>query len=283
MGKLRVVKYLVITISLIVLYILLGFAFGGNHHWMIFFSLTGTFLISVYLFRRYPRQQHLFISLLLVLPIILSLTVVSIPKTFLLSSTYIIFIPVSCYLAFIFYKKEKLITMILSFILFVLISFIYFPNQLLYWSNKQSRDISDYTEIVLLNKDQNTVRLDDSKITILDFWHTACVVCFEKFPDFEKSYLKFKDNPNIEFYSVNVPIRGNTHEKTVALVNKLDYKFPTLYTTSREEAEKNGLYEYPTIYIIKDGKITYKGPLETRPHIFFYNFNNEIERNLEDL
>jgi len=50
--------------------------------------------------------------------------------------------------------------------------------------------------MIFTTKNGAKVQLDTvkNKLIVLDFWTTTCGVCFKSFPDYEKIYLKYKDN-----------------------------------------------------------------------------------------
>lgn len=61
-------------------------------------------------------------------------------------------------------------------------------------------------------------------------------------------------------------------------MDELNYKFPTLYATSIKDVENLGIYAYPHLLILKNGKIRYDGRLETDKYIFVNHLQSEIDK-----
>ncbi len=274
--------YLLLALSPIIIYIIFGGIFGGNHKWIISLTLPSVFILSYVLFRKNELKKHLKLSLIMILPIFLLFLIASFYSEFSIILIYLVFIPVSTFFGWLFSKQKSLWIPIFSFILFPLVGHVIFPNFLVLQNNIGARTNKEFMKLSLINKDQETVELDKSKIIVLDFWTTSCGVCFKKFPDLEKYYLEYKDNPNVEFYSINVPLERDKFNKVIKLVENLNYKFPTLYATSINEVENIGIYSYPHLIILKNGKLRYDGRLETDKYIFVNHLKSEINNLLTE-
>ncbi len=273
---------LLTSISIFVFYFLYGIIFKGNHKWMLLFTLISSFCISYFLFSRIDYKNSLKWYLILVLPFILCFTVFSffVGLTFVLP--YILFVPLSSLFGFRFAVKRGIVLPATAFFLFFIMSFVFFPNMLVYMNNKGARTNKLFKSLTLIDKSRDTIHLNPSKIIALDFWTTSCGVCFEKFPGLERNYLNFKNNKDIELYSINVPMKENNFDATIELVNNLGYKFPTLYATSIEEVQQLGIDAYPHLLVLKNGKIRYDGRLEVDKDIFINNITTEVTRLLNE-
>jgi thiol-disulfide isomerase/thioredoxin len=196
---------------------------------------------------------------------------------------YLILLPLSLFLGWLVKNKSKLFGLIYGIL--IVFCFLYgFDNWNSYIRNYNSRVNQQFPPIELVNSNNTKVKLDtiQNKIIVLDFWTTSCGVCFKKFPDFEKVYLEYKNNPNIVFYSVNIPIRRDTLSKTKQLVKELGYKFPTLFANSNKIPNSLGFNLYPHLTIIKNGRIRYNGNLVVSQKIKVYNIRSEINRLLNE-
>ncbi|MBC7641731.1 MAG: redoxin domain-containing protein [Flavobacterium sp.] len=134
-----------------------------------------------------------------------------------------------------------------------------------------------------MDKDENQVKLNKEKIIVLDFWSTNCSICFEKFPDLEEIYQKYKTEKNIEIYTVNVPVGRDKFHRTIKILDSIGYKFPKLYTRSMKEIEDSLHFnKFPHLIIIKNNRIRYDGVLVTEKYRRIYNIESEINRLLKE-
>lgn len=280
MATMKILEKIFASFSIFIMYIILGLIFNGNHKWMILFVLISTFSISLILFKRHDKKQIKKIFLLLVLPPIIIFLLLSIFTSFIYTTVYMVFIPLTVYFAYNFYTKQKLVKLVFFGAIFCFASFIVLPNQIVFFDNIQARKIRPFNGLTLIDVNKENVKLDTNKVIVLEFWNTACKICFEKFPEFEKQYLNYKSNPNILIYSVNVPLKRDSLKNTISLIKRLDYKFPTLFAINQKEIDSYNIYSYPHILIIKNNEIRFSGRLEFENKILIYNFKNEIERNL---
>ena len=274
----KILLYLLIAITPIIIYFIFGGIFGGNHRWIFSLTLPSIFVLSFLLFNKIEKKEHLKLGLTIILPIFLIFFITSFFAGFSRTLMYLIFIPISVYLGWLFSNRKSILTLIFSFILFAFVGLILFPNLFVLQNNIGVHTNEAFDGISLINKNKESIELDKSKIIVLDFWTTSCGICFKKFPDLEKYYLEFKNNPNVEFYSINVPLKRDEFSKVVKLVDDLNYKFPTLYATSIKEVENLGIYAYPHLLIIKNGKLRYDGRLETDKYIFVNHLKSEINK-----
>jgi len=258
------------------------FLFRGDHLWVSFVVLIATF-ISAYFYFINNKKSYLYGFLLTSgLPFVLFAGILlsgGIPHIY----TYIIFIPILNFIGWCFAETNKKIYILIAALFISCASFVFLPNVINYANNKNPRTNELYPNISLIDKDEQVVKFAKNKIIILDFWTTSCGVCFKKFPDLEKVFLKYKNNPQIELYSVNVPLKRDSFEKIKELVGNLDYNFPALYAISEEKTEKEfNIKGYPHLVIIKNNKIRYEGFLNIDKNIFVYNTYNEIERLIDE-
>lgn len=193
----------------------------------------------------------------------------------------ILLLPITTYLAFKALEKKKFIK---NGIIVVLISFFgsyyVFPNYFQFYQayiKKEVKINQPFPNIGLTNKNKEQVMFDKDKIIVLDFWTTSCGVCFREFPLFNDLTLKYKDNSQIEFYSVNVPLKRDAFEKNVEIIEEYKYSFKNIYAISDDEiSEKLNIYAFPTIVIIKDNMIVYQGHPSYDKKVLVDNFEKII-------
>ncbi|MCD0472626.1 TlpA disulfide reductase family protein [Flavobacterium sp. JAS] len=141
---------------------------------------------------------------------------------------------------------------------------------------------TQFPNIKFVDNNRKSFKIENDKIILFDFWSTKCGICYEKFPDLERLYLKYKDNKDVQIYSVHVPYPQDNFSSTLELIEKLNYKFPTLFAVSKNETmEKLNFNSFPYYIIIQNNKIVYSGFFETDEGIIVGNTEREIDRLLE--
>jgi thiol-disulfide isomerase/thioredoxin len=103
----------------------------------------------------------------------------------------------------------------------------------------------------------------ENKIVLLDFWHTKCGVCFEKFPQLQAFYDKYKNDNSITVFAVDKPLEEDKEKSAFKVIEEEGYSFPVFLPNDEELPEKFGVTVYPTTYVInKQGNVVYKGRIE---------------------
>ena len=101
------------------------------------------------------------------------------------------------------------------------------------------------------------------KVILLDFWNSRCGVCFQKFPQLQTLYDRYKGNPSFRLFTVNKPLEGDTVNQAFAMLRNRNYAFPALLPFDKNLAESYGVKFYPTTIIIdKSGMVVYRGSIE---------------------
>lgn len=277
-------KNILVGSFLVILYLILGILFFGEHYYMLPFMLVGTFIFVFFIFNKLKVINSFKMGLLIATPFPVILFLSSIfYGDFSRTLPYIIFVPLAAYLGYFYFKFRKIYLPILSLILFYCISYIISPNFFIYYHSNNSEKNIDFKYVTLVDKEKKIIKLSGDKIIVLDFWTTSCGICFKKFPVLEAEHQKYNANKNIEFYAVNVPINGDKFETTITILDSLGYTFPKFYAKSFQEIEANLKFNtFPHLMIIKNGKIRYEGLLVTKDESLFYNIDDEIEKLLNE-
>lgn len=165
------------------------------------------------------------------------------------------------------YQRKKIVRVINISVSVLLVLFIYFYGYGM-WYNK-----IDYgtftgevykiapTDLKLTDINNNTVSLKKGKITIMDLWFVQCGPCFEAFPEFQKCYDKYKNNPKLQFYTVNQPTKGENIAESFAILKKRGYTFP-MATAGYDNTMIKALsiHSFPTTIVIdQQGHVIYEG------------------------
>jgi thiol-disulfide isomerase/thioredoxin len=103
----------------------------------------------------------------------------------------------------------------------------------------------------------------ENKVVLLDFWHTRCGVCFQKFPQLQVFYNKYKNDDSIAVFAVDKPIEEDKEKSAFKVIEEEGYNFPVLVPNDEDLPEKFGVKYYPTTFVInKQGNVVYKGDIE---------------------
>lgn len=272
------------ALALVLTYILLGALTYGSHSWMLFLTLTTCFIISFFILRNNNRVNALKLIVILTTPLLLIfILLVLLYQQYSRTILYIIFIPVSSIMAYMFYKFKNILILLFSISLFATVGFVFFENVFSFIENKDAETNISFPNVTFTDNNKTPINLSQDKVVVLDFWSTSCGICFAKFPDFEATYLKYKNNPNVIIYTVNVPLKKDDFKKTTRMLNNLGYTFPKLYATSAKQVKDSlNINSFPHLLIIKNGKIRYNGILETGKKVVIYNIESEIEKLLNE-
>lgn len=272
-------KLIFTAISPIIFYLIIGLIVpNGSHKWLL--PSMSLLYLFIGIFSKNKNQL-----LLLSIPFLLIIALTLFLKDALTSITlfYLIILPISLLLGYLYKNKSNFYGLI--YLALIVFNFYYgFDNWNSFIRNYNARVNQKSPKIELLNNSDELIKLDtiQNKIIVLDFWTTSCGVCFKKFPDYEKVYLEYKNNPDVAIYSVNIPIKRDTLLKTKELVKELGYKFPTLYASSSEIPQSLSFNLYPHLTVLKNGRIRYNGRLEIAENVKINNLRIEIERLLNE-
>ncbi len=113
------------------------------------------------------------------------------------------------------------------------------------------------------NKESITENNFNNKLVLLDFWTTTCGICFQKFPQLQSVYEKYKQDSSILLLAVDTPLEEDKPNQAFEMIKQRNYTFPVVITKDADLAEKWGVIGYPTTFIInQNGQIVYKGDIE---------------------
>lgn len=273
-------KYLMWASLLILAYFLSGIIFEGNHIWMSLTIQLCTILVT-YRFIDSTKCKKMALGFLyLIFPL---LTLLIIPLFFFTDALkftwiYLFTVPFFFIITWFLYPRRK-ITHLIILVLPVIFSFYLFPNVLAYNNNLNPKTGHEFPELKFTDINEKSITIDRDKIILLDFWSTKCGICYKKFPDLEKLFLKYHGNKNVQIYSVHVPYPYDDFQKTKYLVKKLGYKFPTIFAVSKNETlNKLNFNAFPHYVIIKNNKIKYSGFLQIEDNLIVGNAEKEIDK-----
>lgn len=157
------------------------------------------------------------------------------------------------------------------FIVSICLAWLYLSKLSPYWHNYASHNTfsgSESTKVpagwYLYSKDNDTFRIKDygNKTVLLDFWNTSCGVCFRKFPILQKKYDELSENPDIVILAVNIELERDSAMAAFEVLSSKGYTFPNLKASKKMDSIF-GIVVYPTVLILQDNKIVFRGNIET--------------------
>lgn len=276
-GAIYMLKKIIINGGLtIVIYLLCVYFFKSQS--VIFpVFMIGAFFVSMFL--SYKNVISSFLPLLIIWFIHFVLPDSKINSVII----YIFFTPFTFLLGY-YSRKNTIFLKVFYPILLILIGIYGFVNFWFFLENFNARKIKNSPKMDFFhNNDQ--IRLDTifNKVIVLDYWTTGCGVCFQKFPDYEKLYLKYKNNSKVLFYSVNIPTKKDTIGFAKKMIEKYNYNFPVLYSASDTIPKQLGFNRYPHMVILKNREVRFNGYLNlNEKNVFIYKLEDEIEKLLNE-
>ena len=97
------------------------------------------------------------------------------------------------------------------------------------------------------------------KIVVLDFWATWCGPCNQEFPEYQKLYQRYKDNPRVSLVAVNTSWNNDSVEKAKNFLQAKSYNFPAAYDEDGSVTGQFNITGIPTLIILdKSGNIRNK-------------------------
>ena len=101
----------------------------------------------------------------------------------------------------------------------------------------------------------------DNKTVVVDFWNTACGVCYMKFPLLDSIQAAYRDDTTLIFYAINIPADGDSAQKAFGDIQKRGYHFNVALGDSTMPAAF-GFNSFPSVIILRNDSIVYRGNIE---------------------
>lgn len=241
------------------------------------------FIISLFLFGMTLKgKKEILLSFLPFLSVFFTITFLEGDPLIFILLLYLIFTPVSIILGYKL-RNNSYIFKIIFPILIILFSVYNFEDYLLYGRNLKYKISNSTPSFQLYDQEQKLVNLNeiDDKLLILDFWNSTCGICFKKFPLYNDLAIEYKDNSNIKFYSVNIPVKQEKLDDVIKLAKrKVNYEFINLFANSESIPQQLQFNSYPHFVIIKNNIIVFNGKVNLREGGYSYNLRKIIEKNL---
>jgi thiol-disulfide isomerase/thioredoxin len=238
-------------------------------------SFIGYFYLSCFCFKYFSKKLSLNAILVIIFATILLLQAFTIYTWFVWEAFGLPVVVADCFavISAYFYVKNKSPKNLVLFLLSsCFVVFMYFQGWEV-WIHKINYGtftgkVSVYKlqqKIEGINQQNEQINNQTltNKIVLLDFWHTKCGACFEKFPQLQAFYDKHKNDDSIAVFAVDKPLDEDKEKSAFKVIEEEGYNFPVLLPTDEEIPEKFGVKYYPTTFVIdKQGNVVYKGGIE---------------------
>jgi len=86
-------------------------------------------------------------------------------------------------------------------------------------------------------------------IVVLDFWATWCPACRRELPELEGLYGRYRQNPKVRFWAVDVQKNGDTPAKAREFMHKAGYTLPLAFADEKA-LEPLALEGFPSLIVI---------------------------------
>ncbi len=94
------------------------------------------------------------------------------------------------------------------------------------------------------------------KVAVLDFWFVACPPCVERLPRLQAIYEKYKDNPQVEFWAVNVDDPNLPDERLQETFQEWGVNIPIARDLKQHAASAFQCQAYPVLFLLgPDGTV----------------------------
>lgn len=232
------------------------------------------FLFSTYYFlKKYNSELK---PLLIVLYFTIGFSIINLPiRIFNFKGTLLSFPDTLIHLlgivaGYFLYERKKIMHTLSLSVSVLLVLYVYFygydlwVNKLDYGTFSGKTYFKSPPAITLRDANNNLVQLKQGRLTVMDFWFLGCKSCFDEFPEFQKIYNNYKNNPHIQFFTVNQPFNADNNENCFAALKKMGYTFPMTAASHDLSLVKSlQISVYPTVLVMDtEGYVVYKGDLE---------------------
>jgi thiol-disulfide isomerase/thioredoxin len=114
-----------------------------------------------------------------------------------------------------------------------------------------SVESSRYPRFELLHPD-GTVTGSDAyagRVLVLDFWATWCTPCARSFPEVEKLYARYRDDPRVAVIALNTSWRGDTFAMAKDFARDHQLRFPIAFDRGARTTSLLSIRSIPTTVV----------------------------------
>ena len=121
----------------------------------------------------------------------------------------------------------------------------------------------DFTAIGTDGKEYSFASVKDAKLLVLSFTCNNCPVAKayeDRFIEFTKKY----EPKGVKFIAINANNQSEGLEQMKKRAQEKDFNFPYVFDASGDSARAYGARVTPHLFIVKDGKIAYRGAFDDK-------------------
>lgn len=259
------------TITLIAL-------FSGALGWVFQFIVISVIYLHLgYFIKNNTSKNKVLFFLIFTIPFTLIYGIVLISqKSINLKVIPIFLAPIVFYLTGYFFQKKTKKELGAISLLIIILGFFFIINWINFVSHKTITNIDKFPEISIVNENLEKFNFNSRKIKIIDVWSSSCSICIKKFPEFENLKIRYENNTNIEFFSLNLPLKKDS------LINiknyTKNYSFKKLYATELDSWEQLNIKGVPIFLVLdKKNNLVYKGSLNASWYDLYNNIHKIIK------
>lgn len=171
-------------------------------------------------------------------------------------------------------KKPYALTYVL---LLSLLTYVY--ASLIFGENQEIKEVNLFETVSMVDEKETSfdIKRHKGKVLVFNLWSTSCGVCIKKFPDYDKEYAKYKDDSDVELYTLHLPLKGDKLDYVKKITEK--FSFTKLYAQKLKSWKTLDVKDVPlTIIVDKNGKIMYRGRMNLNKYFPYNNLNSLIEK-----
>lgn len=198
----------------------------------------------------------------------------------------IVFFPVLSFLAFGIYlsiknNRWKYIWVGGMIVVFTFPTYTFMGYWLNWYTLKQNQEVAVKklgNGIVFTTFSGDTVDFNKSNDTIyvIDFWTSACGICFQQLPSFKKISMEYASHPGIVFYTANLKLKKDSHEKLNTRI--LSYFEHNLFIEDSLAFKKLGIRGVPHYMVLRNGEVNFSGNTNIERKNFEHSLVEEIDK-----
>lgn len=177
------------------------------------------------------------------------------------------------------YRQPPVMSIPLLSLLVAIGGVIIWPNTFSYLNSKKKPEQFNLHNSKLVDVSGKEITLDElkGKVVLFDIWNSACVSCIRRFPELQKFYDDYKDDPSVRIVSLNMPLKRDRGVRPSKLTER--FTFEKMYFLNEQESLKFPEFGVPLILIQdKEQRCRYAGDLSADWNIFINNARRIINR-----